>query len=205
MFKQVELSYSFDALEPYIDTLTMETHYGKHHAAYTANLNKALEKIGNTEEDIVKVLANLDKIEDAADRTAVRNNGGGYYNHNLYFSIMSPHAKKSPEGELAVKIDKTFGSTEALIEKLSALAAGQFGSGWAWLSVTPDGELAASNSANQDNPISLGTGNMPILAIDVWEHAYYLQYKNVRAAYIKAFFEVLDWSKVEELYQAAVK
>ena len=205
MFKQVELSYSFDALEPYIDTLTMETHYGKHHAAYTANLNKALEKIGNTEEDIVKVLANLDKIEDAADRTAVRNNGGGYYNHNLYFSIMSPHAKKLPEGELAIKIDKTFGSTEALIEKLSALAAGQFGSGWAWLSVTPDGELAASNSANQDNPISLGTGNMPILAIDVWEHAYYLQYKNVRAAYIKAFFEVLDWSKVEELYQAAVK
>ena len=205
MFKQVELSYSFDALEPYIDTLTMETHYSKHHAAYTANLNKALEKIGNTEEDIVKVLANLDKIEDVADRTAVRNNGGGYYNHNLYFSIMSPRAKKSPEGELAVKIDKTFGSTEALIEKLSALAAGQFGSGWAWLSVTPDGELAASNSANQDNPISLGTGNMPILAIDVWEHAYYLQYKNVRAAYIKAFFEVLDWSKVEELYQAAVK
>ena len=205
MFKQVELSYSFDALEPYIDTLTMETHYGKHHAAYTANLNKALEKIGNTEEDIVKVLANLDKIEDAADRTAVRNNGGGDYNHNLYFSIMSPHAKKLPEGELAIKIDKTFGSTEALIEKLSALAAGQFGSGWAWLSVTPDGELAASNSANQDNPISLGTGNMPILAIDVWEHAYYLQYKNVRAAYIKAFFEVLDWSKVEELYQAAVK
>ena len=205
MFKQVELSYSFDALEPYIDTLTMETHYSKHHAAYTANLNKALERIGNTEEDIVKVLANLDKIEDAADRTAVRNNGGGDYNHNLYFSIMSPHAKKLPEGELAVKIDKTFGSTEALIEKLSALAAGQFGSGWAWLSVTPDGELAASNSANQDNPISLGTGNMPILAIDVWEHAYYLQYKNVRAAYIKAFFEVLDWSKVEELYQAAVK
>ena len=203
MFKQVELNYAFDALEPYIDTLTMETHYGKHHATYTANLNKTLEKLGNTEEDIVKVLSSLDKIADEADRTAIRNNGGGYYNHNLYFSIMSPNARKVPEGELATKIEKTFGSTEALVEKLSALAAGQFGSGWAWLSVTPDGELVASNSANQDNPISLGTGNTPILAIDVWEHAYYLKYKNVRADYIKAFFAVLDWSKVEELYQAA--
>ncbi len=203
MFKQVELSYSFDALEPYIDTLTMETHYGKHHATYTANFNKALEKAGVTEEDAGKILANLDSIADDADRTAIKNNGGGYYNHNLYFSTLSPNPKKAPEGELATKINDTFGSLEALIEKLSALAAGQFGSGWAWLSVTPDGELVASNSGNQDNPISLGTGNTPILALDVWEHAYYLKYKNVRPDYIKAFFEVLDWGKVEELYEAA--
>ena len=203
MFKQVELSYSFDALEPYIDTLTMETHYGKHHATYTANFNKALEKAGVTEEDAGKILANLDSIAYDADRTAIKNNGGGYYNHNLYFSTLSPNPKKAPEGELATKINDTFGSLEALIEKLSALAAGQFGSGWAWLSVTPDGELVASNSGNQDNPISLGTGNTPILALDVWEHAYYLKYKNVRPDYIKAFFEVLDWGKVEELYEAA--
>ena len=203
MFKQVELPYSFDALEPHIDTLTMETHYGKHHATYTANFNKALEKAGVTEEDVVKILAGLDNIPDAADRTAIKNNGGGYYNHNLYFSTLSPNPKKAPEGELADKINAAFGSLDALIEKLSALAAGQFGSGWAWLSVTPEGELVASNSGNQDNPISLGTGNTPILALDVWEHAYYLKYKNVRPDYIKAFFQVLDWGKVQELYEAA--
>lgn len=203
MFEQVKLSYGSDALEPYIDTLTVETHYGKHHATYTANFNKALEKAGVTETDVVKILANLDSVADVADRTAIKNNGGGYYNHNLYFSTLSPNPKKAPEGELAAKIDATFGSLDALIEKLSALAAGQFGSGWAWLSVTPGGELVASNSGNQDNPISLGTGNIPILALDVWEHAYYLKYKNVRPDYIKAFFEVLDWGKVEELYEAA--
>ncbi|MBR6222064.1 MAG: superoxide dismutase [Lachnospiraceae bacterium] len=204
MFKQVELSYSFDSLEPHIDTLTMETHYGKHHAAYTTNFNKALEKAGITEDDAVKVLASLSDIADEADRNAVRNNGGGYYNHNLYFSTLSPTPKKAPEGKLAAKIDATFGSLEALIEKLSSLAATQFGSGWAWLSVTPEGDLVTSQSSNQDNPISQGTGNIPILALDVWEHAYYLKYKNLRPDYIKAFFEVLDWGKVEELYNAVI-
>ncbi len=204
MFKQVELSYSFDSLEPYIDTLTMETHYGKHHASYTTNYNKALEKAGISEDDAVKILANLSDIADEADRNAVRNNGGGYYNHNLYFSTLSPSPKKAPEGKLAEKIDATFGSLEALVEKLSSLAATQFGSGWAWLSVTPEGDLFTSQSGNQDNPISQGTGNIPILALDVWEHAYYLKYKNLRPDYIKAFFEVLDWGKVEELYNAAI-
>ena len=205
MFEQVKLDYSFDALEPHIDTLTMETHYGKHHATYTANFNKALEKAGVTDTDVVSILANLDRISDPADRNAIRNNGGGFYNHNLYFSTLSPNPAKEPSGKLAEKITGKFGSTQALIEKLSALAAGQFGSGWAWLSVTPSGDLEVSNGGNQDNPISLGTGNIPILALDVWEHAYYLKFKNLRADYIKTFFEVLDWDKVAANYEAALK
>jgi Fe-Mn family superoxide dismutase len=204
MYKQIQLSYDFNALEPYIDELTMITHYSKHHAAYTNNLNASLEKLpafaGNSIEDI---LSNLQVIEDEALRTAVRNNGGGFYNHNLYFGILSPNAKKAPSGELADKINADFGSLDALKDRLSALAAGRFGSGWAWLSVDREGKLHASSSPNQDNPMMDGNGHIPILGIDVWEHAYYLKYKNLRADYIKAFWEVLDWSAVEKLYESA--
>jgi Fe-Mn family superoxide dismutase len=203
MFEQVKLDYAYDGLEPNIDALTVETHYAKHHATYTANFNKALEKAGITETDIIKVLASLGDVKDEADRTALINNGGGYYNHNLYFMNFASSPAKKPVGSLAEKIDENFGGLDALIEKLSALAMGQFGSGWAWLSVAPDGNLVVSKSSNQDNPISLGTGNIPILALDVWEHAYYLKYKNLRADYVKAFFEALDWEKVSARYDEA--
>ena len=204
MFTQYPLPYASDALEPTIDTLTVETHHGKHHAAYTATLNTLAEQAGAADMEITDLLAHLDQIEDPALRTAIRNNGGGFYNHNLYFSTISPDGGGQPEGILADKINEAFGSFEAFQEKITALALGQFGSGWAWLSVTPAGELVLSNSPNQDNPISLGTGNTPIFTIDVWEHAYYLKYKNLRPAYVKAFFDVVDWKAVEENYKAAI-
>ena len=205
MYKQVELSYAFEALEPHIDALTMETHYAKHHATYTKNFNDAAEKAGLQDKTAEDVLANLDAIEDSALRKALRNNGGGYYNHNLYFDTLSPDAAKAPAGKLADKIDETFGSLDSLKEKLTALATGQFGSGWAWLSANKAGDLTVSSSPNQDNPISEGTGYIPIIGIDVWEHAYYLKYKNLRGDYIKNFFEVLDWKKVSDKYDAITK
>ena len=200
MYQQYQLPYPADGLEPVIDALTVETHHGKHHATYTKNLNDAAEKAGVSDLDIETLLASLDRIEDPALCTAIRNNGGGYYNHNLYFSTLSPAPKKTPEGALLAKINETFGSLDALRDKLSSLAAGQFGSGWAWLSANKDGDLMASASPNQDNPISEGTGFIPLLAIDVWEHAYYLRYRNLRPDYIKALFDVLDWSAVEANY-----
>lgn len=201
MFQQYQLPYSANSLEPVIDALTVETHHGKHHASYTKNLNDAAEKAGVSGQDIEALLASLDRIEDPALRTAIRNNGGGFYNHNLYFSTLSPAPKKAPEGALLAKINETFGSLDALKDKLSALAAGQFGSGWAWLSANKAGDLMASASPNQDNPISEGTGFIPLLAIDVWEHAYYLKYRNLRPDYIKALFDLLDWGAVEANYQ----
>ena len=202
MFEQVQLAYATDALEPHIDKETVETHYGKHHATYTTNLNNFAEKAGVADMDIEQLLASLDTIEDPALRTAVRNNGGGFYNHNLYFSTISPNGGGEPEGRLAAKINETFGSFAELKDKLTALALGQFGSGWAWLEVDEAGNLSVSNTLNQDNPISLGTGKKPIVAIDVWEHAYYLKYKNLRADYVKALFEVIDWKLVAEKYDA---
>ena len=202
MFEQVKLDYAFADLEPYIDTLTMETHYGKHHATYTANLNAAAEKAGVADKPIEEVLSSLDSIADPAVRTAVRNNGGGFYNHNLYFANFSPNAAKAAEGKLAAQIDKQFGSLENLKEELTKKAVGQFGSGWAWLSANASGELKVSNSLNQDNPLMDGEGYIPLLALDVWEHAYYLKYKNLRAEYIKAYFEVLDWKKVSGRYES---
>ena len=203
MFKQIELAYAFNALEPHIDETTMVTHYSKHHAAYTSNLNAALEKApevqGKSIEDLLK---NLDTVKDPAVRTAIRNNGGGYYNHNLYFGILSPKASAAPEGELAARINQTFGSLDALKEKLTAAAMGRFGSGWAWLSADASGALKVSSSPNQDNPFMEEGGLTPILAIDVWEHAYYLKYKNLRADYLKAFWNVLDWKEVAKRYQA---
>ncbi|MDO4418227.1 MAG: superoxide dismutase [Eubacteriales bacterium] len=200
MFTQIALPYTYDALEPVIDTLTVETHYGKHHATYTKNFNDFAEKAGVADKSVEEVLATLDTVEDPALRKALRNNGGGFYNHNLYFSTLSPNAKHAPEGALLEKINATFGSLDAVIEKISAAAAGQFGSGWSWLSANPAGDLMVSASPNQDNPISEGTGFVPILAVDVWEHAYYLKYRNLRPDYIKALFGIIDWKKVEELY-----
>jgi len=206
MFKQVELSYNFNALEPHIDELTMVTHYTKHHAAYTNNLNAAVEKAPElANKSIEEILSNLEGISDQSIKAAIRNNGGGYYNHNLYFTTMSPNGGGNPTGELAARIDKDFGGLDSLKEKLSAAGATRFGSGWAWLSTNKAGELKVSSSPNQDNPLMENNGEwMPILGIDVWEHAYYLKYKNLRADYIKAFFEVVDWSAVNENYKNAI-
>lgn len=201
MFEQIKLDYGFDALEPYIDTETMATHYGKHHAAYTANLNKFADQAGKTGESIEKILAEADKTKDIGLRTGLRNNGGGYYNHNLYFMEITPGGSKKPTGDLAKKIDDTFGSFSSLKEELTSLAMGQFGSGWAWLSKAQDGSLFTSKSDNQDNPISLQTGYTPIMCIDVWEHAYYLKYKNLRASYIEALWNVINWDIVGKLYE----
>ena len=204
MFEQVKLEYGMDALEPVIDTLTVETHYGKHHANYTNTLNTLAEKAGVADMDIVELLGSLDKIEDETLRKGIRNNGGGYYNHNLYFAAFSPDGPRTPVGKLAEKIDETFGSFDAFVEKMSAAAAGQFGSGWAFLSANKAGDLMLSASPNQDNPISEGTDFIPILALDVWEHAYYLKYKNLRPAYIKGYWSIVDWNKVLANYEAIV-
>ena len=204
MFEQIKLPYETDALEPYIDKETVETHHGKHHATYTKNFNELAEKAGVANLSAEEILANLDKISDESLRKGLKNQGGGYYNHNLYFEMFSPTPAKAPVGKLAETIDTTFGSLDALKERMSTLAAGQFGSGWAWLSCDKSGALTVSNSLNQDNPISEGKGLIPLIALDVWEHAYYLKYKNLRPDYIKAFWEILDWSKVSARYDETV-
>jgi Fe-Mn family superoxide dismutase len=203
MFKQIDLSYGFADLEPHIDELTMVTHYTKHHAGYTNNLNAAIEKDASLSgKSIEDILLNLDAIGDNAIRTAVRNNGGGFANHNLYFDTLSPKAKLAPQGKLADRITSDFGSLDALKDEISKQAAGRFGSGWAFLVAHKDGSLAVVNTPNQDTPLMEKDGGVPILGIDVWEHAYYLKYKNLRADYIKAFWSVLDWSAVEKRYEA---
>jgi Fe-Mn family superoxide dismutase len=200
MFEQIKLNYALDALEPHIDAATMETHYGKHHAAYTKNLNDVVEKAGLTGKPIEELLAGL-KFVPEEFRTAIRNNGGGYYNHNLYFGHLAPNAGGEPTGALAEKIRETFGSFADFKEKISKAAAGQFGSGWAWLATDAKGNLKVMASPNQDNPLVETEGVWrPIFAIDVWEHAYYLKYKNLRGDYVKALFEVVDWNRVAENY-----
>ncbi|MGN6710750.1 superoxide dismutase [Anaerocolumna jejuensis] len=205
MFKQVDLKYDFNALEPHIDELTMVTHYTKHHATYTNNLNAALEKSPELAgKSIEEIFLSLSDIADEAQRNALRNNGGGFYNHNLYFSSLSPKGGGEPDGELAEQIRKDFGSFDALKEKLSQAAAARFGSGWAWLSADKNGALQVSSSPNQDNPVMETKGEwIPILGIDVWEHAYYLKYKNLRVDYIKSFFEIIDWKEVASNYKKA--
>ncbi len=204
MFEQVKLSYDVNGLEPHIDRLTIETHYGKHHAAYTKTFNELAEKAGMADKEVEEILASLDKVADETLRKGLRNQGGGYYNHNLYFMTLSPGPAKAPVGKLADKINATFGSLEEVIDQLSKAAAGQFGSGWSFLSADKAGKLYVTASPNQDNPFSEGTDRTPILALDVWEHAYYLKYKNLRADYIKAFWEVLDWKVVTENYEKAI-
>lgn len=201
MFEQVKLDYDFNALEPYIDTLTMETHYGKHHATYTKNFNEAVEKAGLSNKSIEEILSSLSSISDEALRNTLQNNGGGYYNHNLYFSIMSPKKNTKPNLTLEEAIERDFGSLNKLIEALQDLAMGQFGSGWAFLSTDKEGKLYATKAANQNNPLMEEGQHTPILCIDVWEHAYYLKYKNLRGDYVKNFFKVLDWEKVSKNYE----
>jgi len=200
MFKQIELPYAFDALEPFIDTSTMETHYLKHHAAYTKNLNDAVEKAkldGKTINDLLAGWKNLP----AEVKTAIRNNGGGHYNHNLYFAHLAAKGEREPTGLLAAKIDATFTSFGEFKNLITKAALGQFGFGWAWLAVNKEGDLRIMTSPNQDNPILETEGVWePIFAIDVWEHAYYLKHKNLRGDYIKDLFEVVDWSQVAKNY-----
>lgn len=192
-FELPKLDYAYDALEPHIDARTMEIHYSKHHNGYTTKLNAAIEGTDleglSIEEIIVKGFSN----------NAVRNNGGGYYNHTLFWSVMSPNGGGNPTGKVATMIDEAFGSFEAFKEAFSNAAATQFGSGWAWLCVK-DGKLEVCSTANQDNPLmpEIGCGGTPILGLDVWEHAYYLNYQNRRPDYIEAFFNVIDWNKVNE-------
>jgi superoxide dismutase, Fe-Mn family len=196
-FELPKLKYSFDALEPHIDAKTMEIHHDKHHAGYTSKLNDAIQGTDQEGKNIENILQNLDM-----DDKAVRNNGGGYYNHNLYWEIMSPNGGGKPEGELASAIDKKFGSFDAFKDAFAKAGATQFGSGWAWLCVKEGGELEVCSTANQDNPVmpGIGCGGTPILGMDVWEHAYYLKYQNQRPAYIEAFFNVINWEEVSRRY-----
>ena len=194
------LPYDYDALEPHIDKETMHIHHGKHHQGYVDNLNKALEgqeDFANME--IEEILKNLDKLPDGI-RNAVRNNGGGHYNHSAFWEYMSPEGGGNPEGELAKKIDEDLGGLDKFKEDFKKAALGQFGSGWAWL-VLDNGKLKVESTPNQDNPIS--HGRKPILGIDVWEHAYYLKYTNKRAEYIDKWWNTVDWKKVEESFNKA--
>lgn len=196
-----DLPYAHDALEPTIDTQTMEIHHGKHHAAYIAKLNGALEGNADLEaksiEDLVK---DLDAVPENI-RGAVRNNGGGHWNHSFFWTIMGPNAGGAPSGDLAAAIDSAFGSFDGLKEQFATAGITRFGSGWAWLSVK-DGALVVSSSPNQDNPLMDGSGT-PILGVDVWEHAYYLNYQNRRPDYLGAFWNVVNWDAVAERFAAA--
>ena len=199
-FQLPDLPYNFDALEPHIDSKTMQIHHGKHHAGYTNKLNTAIagtDLEGKTIEDILK---NLDM-----NNTAVRNNGGGYFNHSLFWEIMGPNCGGKPEGKIAAAIDRDFGSFEEFKSNFSSAAGTRFGSGWAWLCVDLNGGLEVCSTANQDNPLMPGEcGKTPILGLDVWEHAYYLNYQNRRPDYVAAFFSVINWVKVSENYNSAI-
>ncbi|CCW39794.1 superoxide dismutase SodA [Streptococcus agalactiae] len=194
-----DLPYAYDALEPHIDAETMTLHHDKHHATYVANANAALEKHPEIGEDLEALLADVSQIPEDI-RQAVINNGGGHLNHALFWELMSPEETQISQ-ELSEDIDATFGSFEDFKAAFTAAATGRFGSGWAWLVVNAEGKLEVLSTANQDTPIM--EGKKPILGLDVWEHAYYLNYRNVRPNYIKAFFEIINWNKVNELYQAA--
>ncbi|MDA0684444.1 MAG: superoxide dismutase [Bacteroidetes bacterium] len=196
-----DLAYAHNALEPHIDARTMEIHHGKHHAGYVAKLNAALEGhealTGKSVEDL---LGDMNAVPDAI-RGAVRNNGGGHANHTLFWSIMSPNGGGTPSGDLAAAIDSAFGSLDAFKSEFSAAAGTRFGSGWAWLVVKADGSLAVYSTANQDSPLM--EGHTPILGVDVWEHAYYLNYQNRRPDYVSAFWNVVDWNAVATNFAAA--
>lgn len=200
-FQLPDLGYAFDALEPHIDARTMEIHHGKHHAGYTAKLNGALEGHddlhGKSAEDLVKDLSALPE----SIRGAVRNNGGGFVNHCLFWQVMAPAGSDAPTGDLARAIDEAFGSFEAFQSEFSAAAGARFGSGWAWLVVNPGGGLEVTSTPNQDTPLM--DGKTPILGLDVWEHAYYLNYQNRRPDYVKAFWSVINWTVVGDRYSAA--
>jgi Fe-Mn family superoxide dismutase len=192
-FELPALAYAYDALAPHMDARTMEIHHTKHHQAYTTNLNAAIQGTALEGQSIEEILGGLD-----INNAPVRNNGGGFYNHNLFWSCMSPNVGGLPSGALAQAIDAAFGSFDAFKDAFSKAAATRFGSGWAWLCVQPDGSLEVCSTANQDNPLmpGIGCGGFPLLGLDVWEHAYYLNYQNRRPDYINAFFEVIDWNYV---------
>ena len=198
-FKLPDLPYAFDALEPHIDARTMEIHHGKHHAGYTNNLNKAIEGTALDGKSIEDILNDLDM-----SNSAVRNNGGGYYNHDLFWKVMSPNGGGNPTGEVASAIDSAFGSYENFKNLFAKAAGTRFGSGWAWL-VVNNGKLEVCSTPNQDNPLmpEVGCSGTPILGLDVWEHAYYLNYQNRRPDYINAFFNVINWDEVNKRLKEA--
>lgn len=199
-FELPKLKYAYDALEPHIDARTMEIHHSKHHAGYTNNLKNAISGTNLEGKSIEYILINLDM-----SNSAVRNNGGGFYNHSLFWEIMNPEGKGRLSGELKDAIEAAFGSFDDFKSKFSKAAASQFGSGWAWLCAHKGGKVEVCSSPNQDNPLmsGVGCGGIPILGLDVWEHAYYLNYQNRRPDYIEAFFNVINWNEVERRYDAA--
>ncbi len=196
-FELPKLNYSYDSLEPHFDSKTMEIHHGKHHAGYTNNLNNAIRGSELENHSIEEILKNLNM-----DNSALRNNAGGYYNHNLFWNILSPNGGGKPNGKLLESINQNFESFENFKNEFSKAAATRFGSGWAWLCVHENGKLEICSTANQDNPLmpEIGCGGFPILALDVWEHAYYLNYQNRRPDYINAFFNLINWDQVNESY-----
>ncbi|MCK5637692.1 MAG: superoxide dismutase [Flavobacteriaceae bacterium] len=197
-FQLPKLPYAYDALEPHIDARTMEIHHSKHHNGYTTNLNNAIADTDLDGKTIGDILENLDM-----NNGAVRNNGGGYYNHDLFWKVMSPNGGGEPSGALADAINSAFGSFESFKETFAKAAATRFGSGWAWLCVQNGGKVEVCSSANQDNPLmpGIGCGGIPILGLDVWEHAYYLNYQNRRPDYINAFFNVINWEEVSKRFE----
>ena len=196
-FELPNLPYGHHELEPHIDSRTMEIHHGKHHAGYTKKLNAAIAGTDLEGKDILDILKNLDM-----NNAGVRNNGGGYYNHSLFWNVMSPNGGGEPSGDLAMAINDAFGSFSVFQEKFSTAAKTRFGSGWAWLCVHPGGKVEVCSSPNQDNPNmpGVGCGGTPILGLDVWEHAYYLNYQNKRPDYVSAFFNVVNWGEVSKRY-----
>ena len=200
--KLIDLPYAYDALEPYIDAQTMEIHHSRHHNAYVTNLNKAVEPFAELHgKSLDELLSNgLDTVPESI-RTAVRNHGGGVWNHNLFWRTMSPNGGGVPVGKVAEEISKKFGSFEAFKDTLSKTAISQFGSGWGWLVLSKNGSLEVLSTPNQDTPLS--DGHFPLLTVDIWEHAYYLKYQNKRPDYVSEWWNVIDWKKVEELYQSA--
>lgn len=195
-----DLPYAYDALEPHIDALTMEIHHSRHHQTYVNNLNAALEGTGLEDVHVEELIANLDHVPEGK-RQAVINNGGGHANHSMFWQMMSPDGGGHPQGQVAQAIDSELGGFDAFKEAFTKAALGRFGSGWAWLSVTPQGKLVVENTLNQDSPIM--DGNTPVLGLDVWEHAYYLKYQNKRPDYVAAFFNVINWEDVERRYRNA--
>jgi superoxide dismutase len=199
-FSQKALPYAYSDLEPFVDAQTMEIHYSKHHAGYVKNLNKALEGTADEKLSLNEILAKVSSMS-----TAIRNNAGGHYNHELFWSVLTPEKNTKMSAELEKAVLKTFGSIEVLKEKLNAAGAARFGSGWAWLVVTKEGKLVVSSTANQDNPLmdNAEVKGTPIFAIDVWEHAYYLKYQNKRTDYLSALWNVVNWTEVSKRYKAA--
>ncbi len=203
LFELSPLPYAFNALEPAIDALTMEIHHDKHHAAYVANLNKALESQPELQgKSIETLLKDLNGIPEAV-RTAIRNNGGGHANHSLYWEILRPGGSKTPKGAFEKELLSEFGTLEKFTELFSTAGITRFGSGWAWLVVDPARKLKVYSTANQDSPLS--QGDIPLLGMDVWEHAYYLKYQNRRADYIKAFMSVVNWDVISTVFEKAIK